>query len=167
MSITVETDLDYLISALRLHLGDIDPTSYRYMDEWLRVALISSLKALGRWWSDRYLLDETDYSVTRNTLRANDFDFDEPPVIQQKDERPIILMASIFVKSGSLEKNSWNVGSWKDAEIAVSTIASAGSKEFGYKMDWDELLDIMKKPQKRLWGGYRFEIPGAEEINES
>ena len=166
MSIDIVTDLDYLLPSLRLHLGDIDSTTYRYTDGWLRVALVSGLKTLGRWWGDRYLINESDYSVTRNADKADYFEFDSPPVIQHRDERPIILMSSVLIKSGSLEANSWNVASWKDAEIAVSNIATAKSKEFGYKMDWDELLDIMKIPQKRLWGGYRSEIPGAPELNE-
>ena len=166
MSIAVVTDLDYLLPALRLHLGDMDSTSYRYIDGWLRVSLVSSLKALGRWWGDRYLIDESDYSVTRNADRADFFEFDSPPVIMHRDERPIILMASVLIKSGSLENNSWSVSSWKDAEISVSTIASARSKEFSYGMDWDELMGIMKSPQKKLWGGYRSEIPGATELNE-
>ena len=44
MTIDVSTDLDYLIPSLRLHLGDTDSSSYRYIDGWLKVALVDGLK---------------------------------------------------------------------------------------------------------------------------
>lgn len=152
--------LEYLIPILRLQLGDMNPTSYRYMDEWLNVALISALKALQRWWGFKYLINEVNNEVTRG-----DFNFttSEPPVIQSLDERPLILMASILVKSGQLESNSWNVGSWKDAEIAVSNIEGNKAKEFGLGMDWEELKNYILPPTKRLKGALRVAVPSTEE----
>jgi len=37
------TTIDYLLPELRLHLGDIDPSTYRYASEWLEVALEMSI----------------------------------------------------------------------------------------------------------------------------
>lgn len=162
MSIPTPINLDYLIPALRLHLGDTDPATYRYLDEWLRVALVSAVKALSRWWGDRYIVDPTTYDVSRNPDYL-DFLYEEPNVIQDRDERPVILMASILVKGGQLESNSWGVGSWKDAEISVSTIESSRAKQFGLGMDWDELQLYLRPPTKRLFSGYRVSIPDAEE----
>lgn len=162
MSIPTPINLDYLIPVLRLHLGDTDPATYRYVDEWLRVALVSSVKALARWWGDKYLVDPVTYDVSRNSNYL-DFQFDEPNVIQDRDERPVILMASILVKGGQLESNSWGVGSWKDAEIAVSNIEGSRSKQFGLGLDWDELQYYLKPPSKQLYGATRLSIPNAEE----
>lgn len=148
--------VEYLIPQLRLHIGDTDPQTYRYMDEWLEVALVSAVKAMMRWWGYRYLVNE-DYSIERNA--DVDFTFDAPPIIQQQDERPIILMASILVKSGQLESNSWTVGSWRDAEIAVSNIEGSRSKQFGLNLDWQELLMYIKSPQKQLFSGARTNLP--------
>lgn len=161
MTINTPINLDYLLPTLRLHLGDTDPLTYRYIDGWLRVALISGVKALQRWWGDRYLVDNTTYAVSRNT--DLDFLYEEPLVIQDRDERPLILMASILIKTGQLEANSWNVGSWKDAEIAVSNIEGSRAKQFGIGMDWDELKSYILPPTKRLSTALRIAHPSTEE----
>lgn len=162
--ITTATDLDYLIPELRYRLGDTDATAYRYLDEWLRVALVSGLKALQRWWRIRYVIDESDYTVSR--YAGSTFIFDEPPVIQQQDETPIVIMASILTKSGVLQNNSWSVGSWRDAEIAVSNIESGRIKDSSLARDWAELEMYILPPTKRLTGVVRTSIPGAEEYND-
>lgn len=150
------SNVDYLIPELRLHLGDTDSTSYRYVDSWLEVSLITAIKALMRWWGSRYIINDSD-----DVYRNPDIEFteDEPPIIQQSDERPIILMASILVKSGQLESNSWAVGSWRDAEIAVSNIEGSRSKQFGLNLDWQELQMYLKPPSKQLFGGTRINLP--------
>lgn len=138
---------------LRLSIGDIDPTSYRYTDIWLDAALVSAVKSLQRWWRDRYLID----NVTGDAVRNSDVTFtqDEPNVIENSDEMPLILMASIIVKSGVLESNSWNVSTWRDAEYYVSNVEGGKNKEFSVKQDWDRLLMYLKPPQKRLNAGAR------------
>lgn len=162
MTIDTAINLDYLIPTLRMQLGDTNPSSYRYVDGWLRSALVTSVKSLQRWWGAKYLVDDTTKNVSRNT-EDFDFNFEEPPVIMDSDERPIILMASILVKSGQLESNSWNVGSWKDAEIAVSNIEGNKAKEFGLKMDWEELKAYLMPPTKRLATALRIGHPSTEE----
>jgi hypothetical protein len=47
-------------------LGDIDASSYRYLDEWLRLSLIAAIETLQPWWNYKYLIDEND-DVARNT----------------------------------------------------------------------------------------------------
>lgn len=161
MAIDTEINLDYLLPVLRLHLGDTDPATYRYVDGWLRVALVSGVKAMQRWWKNRYLVDATTYEVTRNA--DVEFTYSEPPIIEDRDERPLILMASILIKSGQLESNSWNVGSWKDAEIAVSTIEGSKAKQFGLGMDWEELKLYILPPTKKLATALRISHPSTEE----
>lgn len=163
MSIPVPTDLDYLIPDLRWKLGDINPASYRYMDEWLRVSLVAALKSLQRWWGIRYLIDDTTYVVTRYS--GSTFVFDEPPVIQQQDETPIVLMAAIITKDGSLENASWSIASWRDAEVSVSNLESGRLKESSLNRLWDELMFYIQPPTKKLTGIVRTSIPGAEEYN--
>lgn len=163
MPIEVVTDLDYLIPDLRWRLGDIDSTSYRYTDSWLRVALVSALKALQRWWGIRYVIDETDYTITR--YADSDFVNAEPPVIQQQDETPIVLMAAIMTREGSLENSAWSTGSWKDAEVSVSNIEGGRIRESGLQRLWDELMFYIQPPTRRLTGVIRSSIPGAEEYN--
>jgi len=138
-------DLNYLIPRLRLKLGDLDPASYRYLDEWLHAALIGSVDALQRWWADKYQIDENN-RVT--------------PDIERRDIQPIILMASIIVKSGSLENFSWNVGSWRDAEISFSNIEGGRGKQESLKRDWDELNMLLPSPNKKLAGSVKGHLPG-------
>jgi hypothetical protein len=157
MSLNTATNYDYLIDALRLHLGDTNPASYRYLDEWLRTALMYSIKTLQRWWNYKYLID-SNYDIYRNPNIS--FLFPEPPIIQTVDERPIVLMASIIIKQGALENSSWATGSWKDYEISYSNIESGKMKEFSLKSDWDELTSLIKQPSKRLAWTEKGHLPG-------
>lgn len=147
------SNLSYLIPILRVKLWDVDPTQYRYTDEWLDVALVSAVKALQRWWNNRYLVDSTNTVVSRSPDYT--FTFAEPPVIQSSDERIVILMASIIIKEGSLESSSWNTSTWRDAEYYVSNIEGGRLKESSLLKDWEELQSIIKPPQKRLSSGSR------------
>ena len=146
-------NLDYLLPIFRMELGDIDPTAYRYTDAWLRVALLTAVKGLQRWWKDRYLVDDTTQDVYRNS--ASTFEYAEPPVISTGDEMPLVLMATILVKDGSLEANSWTVATWRDAEYYVSNVEGARLKDASLQRTWDRLLAYMKPPSKRLNAGAR------------
>lgn len=157
MAITDPTNIDYLITDLRLHLGDTE-TPYRYLDEWLRTALVASVKALSTRWNYKYLVG-TDYNVSRNT-QEHYFEYDEPPVILIGDERPIILQASIIIKGGSLEDSSWEAISWRDAEIYVSTIESGRLRSKSLQNDLDELDNLLKPAQRRLGRTTKGSLPG-------
>lgn len=149
--------LDYLIPRLRLQLGDIDATAYRYLDEWLSLALVASVETLQRWWNFRYLTDESDL-VYRNPNVV--FTLAEPPVIMASDVRPIILMASIILKDGSLQSMSWNVGSWRDAEISYSNIEGGRERQESLKKDWEELISLVTPPNKKLSQANKMHMPG-------
>lgn len=162
MSIDVAINLDYLLPELRLMLGDTNAASYRYTDGWLRVSLVSAVKALGRWWDNRYTIDSNN-----NAVRSADLTFldAEPEVLESEDEMIVLLMAKLLVQEGSLEASSWNLGSWRDAEYAVSNIASGGIKDAAVKRTWEKLLLYIKPPTKRLSPGTRvsFDDFGADE----
>jgi hypothetical protein len=147
------SNLSYLIAVLRLEIGDINPASYRYTDEWLDTALVSSIVALQRWWNNKYLVDETYTTVSRNPDIT--FIFSEPPVIQTSDETPVVLMASYIIQSGSLENSAWSIGTWRDAEYYVSNTDGGRIRDAGLKRTWDRLLMYLKPPQKRLNAGAR------------
>jgi hypothetical protein len=144
------TNLDYLIENLRLWLGDTTPSMYRYSDAWLRTALVGAVKALRGWWHDKYLVNDDSYLITRNDDRQYMFEYAEPPIIDHRDEMPIILMASIIVKSGSLQNAAWDLASWRDFEISYSPQAKGRELNDSLKRDWDSLKDYLKPPQKRL-----------------
>ena len=154
---TVTVDLDYLIPTLRMKLGDTDPATYRYLDAWLLTSLVTSVGALQRWWNFRYLVESTTDEIYRNP--DADFTIDESEgVIQRSDEWPIVLMAAIIIKEGSLESHAWNMGSWRDAEISYSNISSGSMLEGSIRRDWDELNLYLKNPNKQLAFGGRVTI---------
>jgi hypothetical protein len=159
--ITVTTDLDFLLPELRVRLGDTDSTSYRYLDEWLRVSLVTALKALQRWWRIRYVIEEVTYVVSR--YENSTFALESPPIIDTSDQIPIVIMAAILVKEGSLENSSWTIGSWREAEVSVSNIESGKIKEKSLERLWNELQWYIKPPSKRLGVPTRDSIPGANE----
>jgi len=156
MAITESTNIDYLIDDLRLHLGDYT-VPYRYLDEWLRTALVASVKSLSKRWQYKYLVD-TDNNVERNSTYT--FTFSEPPIIEKGDEWPIILQASIIIKGGALEESAWDVGSWRDAEIAVSNIEGGKMRTTSLQRDMDELDDLLKPASKRLGRTAKGSLPG-------
>jgi len=151
------TTVDFLIPRLRLHLGDTNTSSYRYLDEWLRLALVTSIESLQTWWNYKYLLLDND-DVYRNT--AIRFLFPEPPVIERGDHKPIILMSAIILKMGDLQNLSWNVGAWRDAEISYSNIEASRRKDNLIESDWKELTSILKPPQKRLASAIKKHLQG-------
>jgi hypothetical protein len=149
-------NVSYLLPYLRLKLGDTDPTAYRYLDTWLTLALVASISALSNWWGSKYIVDDTG-TVTRNP--ANSFSVDESEgTIQKSDEWPIIIMAGIVVKEGSLENNAWDIGSWRDSEISYSNIQSGVLKDSSLKRDWQELLYYVKPPMRHLMGAKKSRI---------
>jgi len=158
MAIETVTNLDYLITSLRLHLGDIDSGNYKYTDAWLRTSLVTAVKNLQTWWNHRYLID-TDNNALRNP-NVSTFLFPNPPVIQNSDEDPIILMASLIIKGGSLESNSWNVGSWKDHEISYSNIEGSRAKTDSRRNDWVALTMLLTPPTKKLARSKKGSLPG-------
>ena len=147
------SNIDYLIPVFRLEIGDLDPTAYRYTDEWLSTALVAAVVALQRWWSNKYLVDSTYTVVSRNPDIT--FTFDEPPVIQTPDETPVVLMATYIIKDGSLENSAWSTSTWRDAEYYVSNVEGGRMKNASLQRTWDRLLMYLKPPQKRLNAGVR------------
>jgi len=144
------TNLDYLLDDLRLHMYDIDSSSYRYEDSWLLTSLVAAVKALMPWWNNRYVIDSSNNIARNSNWDDADYEFDSPPILQTKDERPVILMAAIIIKGGTLENNAWDYGSWRDDEISFSNIEGGKQKNASLKRDMEELTSYVTPPTKKL-----------------
>lgn len=153
MAISTSTSLDYLIDDLRVHLGDVT-APYRYSDELLRHALVMACKTLGRKWRDRYTINSS-YVVSRSATAT--FTEDSPPVIMRADERLFILQAAIILVSASLKDAAWDLGSWRDDEVAYSNIAGGNMVAKVLSNDIEELERLLRQ---RLYGADRQELPG-------
>jgi hypothetical protein len=157
-------DIEYLIPYLRLKIGDINASAYRYLDEWLKIALTMAVGNLYRYWGSKYLITDAGI-VTRNSAYGQ-FEFDETSgVIQKKDENIIVIMAALITLEGSLENSAWSTGSWRDAEISYSNIQSGNLRGDTIKNLKDELDSLIKSPSKRLTKGGRATI--LEEVSEN
>ena len=148
-TVSSSSNLSDLIPQLRLYLGDLDSSAYQYTDEWLLNALASSVNSLASWWNYKYLLDD-DCNVIRNSNYIKNYKVDSPPVIEPGDEIIIILMASILIKSGVIQNNAWNVGTWRDAEIYYSNTEGGKLAAESLKRDWELLLQYLKPPSKKI-----------------
>lgn len=170
------SDLDYLIGSLRAHLGDVQ-SPYTFSDELLRRALVDAVKALSFRWQSRYTISATGtigalnytasgldynyYSISRNTVKYIFID-SEPPVIQIGDELPIILQASIIIKSGNLYLGSaaGRFGSWRDDELSYSNIASVTSYRTSLEDDKAKLDEVLPPRTGKLARPSRQSLPG-------
>jgi len=151
------TNLQEFIERLRLHLGDTDSSSYRYMDEWLQTALLSSVELLMPRWNYKYLIDSNDDVYRNPHIR---FLFSEPPIVERGDIWPIIIQASIIIKEGSLQNLSWNFASWRDAEISYSNLEGSRSKDRSLQRDIELLDTMLPWRSKRLAQPRKGHLPG-------
>ena len=152
------TTLDYLIPYVRLRLGDLDSTNYRYTDDWILTALLGAVEYLGRWWNLRYLIEYTTNEVYRN--QSGSFIFPEPPVIQPQDNQIIVLVATLITLEGSLENAAWNFVSWRDNEISYSNLEQSRTKNQNVNRLWEELLSLITPPTKKLARAIKNSLPG-------
>lgn len=144
------TTVGYLIAPLRRHLGDIT-SPYTYEDSVLSGYLLDAVKALGGRWDHKYYVT-TIGGVSDLVVRTNEpdrFDFSEPPVIQYQDERPVILQASIIVKSSNKFSSSGSAVNWRDEEISYSNIESARQRSSALADDIAELNSLLVKKLAR------------------
>lgn len=151
------TNLLECIPRLRLHLGDTDPASYRYLDSWLQVSLISAVELLMPRWNYKYLMDGNDLAYRNPTIT---FLFPEPPVVERGDVWPIVLQAAIVIKEGSLESMSWNFAAWRDAEISYSNLEGSRSKDASLTRDIEQLDKMLPWRSKRLAAPIKGHLPG-------
>lgn len=138
------SNIEDLILPLRVQIGDTDgvPT---FSDEKLHIILLESVASLMNRWGDKYYI--TNDGVVRRNPNV-DFKWSSPPEIQHKDRRPIVLQASILMKSGLKFSESGSVASWRDEEISYSNIESARQRSSTLDDDLKELESIL--PSKKL-----------------
>ncbi len=143
-------NIDYLIDQVRLEVGDLDPSKYRYLDEWITLSLIVAVRTLSRRWESKYKI--TNDGEIRRNVNTTTFEFTEAEegVVQQKDERLIVVQAALIMLEGSLESSAWNIGSWRDAELSVSNIESGKLRSDHISSLHHELDSILKPAGKRL-----------------
>jgi hypothetical protein len=151
------SNLGLLIPQLRIILGDTEPSTFRYLDVWLHEALIAGVKFLGSWWDNKYLLDGNN-NAYRNTEIF--FDDTEPPVVTPQDEMPIVLASALITLEGGLQNASWDIVSWRDAEISFSNLESGRLKDKSIERLWNQLTAIITPPGKTLAGSRKMHLPG-------
>lgn len=141
----IKSNLEELITPLRIQIGDTVKASEVYEDDILHEILRHAVNALMPRWSNKYYIDN-DGVATRNDLWT--YKFSSPPEVQRSDHRVIVLQASIMIKSGTQFSSSGDAVSWRDEEFSYSNIESAKQKSSALKNDVDELEGLL--PKKKL-----------------
>lgn len=149
---TEETNLDPLISDLRVVFGDLDGSTYS--DTIMRTALVNGVKHLQRrWlskyqvWNDTLLVDPQPDTPLAGYVYANTihgqayvpsglaegsvfrnpyvtFTQTSPPVIQSEDETAIVLAARLLLRSAQVSSSVTSFVSWKTEDISYSNLGS-------------------------------------------
>jgi hypothetical protein len=144
--ITTPTNLDYLFTALRLHIND-NTEPYTFSDDELRTRLVYAVKALQPRWNYKYLVD-ADNNTSRNPNVT--YLFPDPPTVEYGDERPIVLQAAIDMLSAQIKSSSQSAVSWKDDEVSFSNISGNKMLEDALIRDIAELQSLVPLPSMRL-----------------
>lgn len=155
--ITDPTNLDYLITPLRLTIGDFN-TPYVYSDDELRTRLTYAVKALSPRWNNKYLINNTTNYVERNPNTI--YLMADPPLIQVGDERPIILQAAIDILNAVLYTLSASAVSWKDDEVSFSNKDSLVAYQASLARYLNELEGLLPIGTKRLAAARKASLPG-------
>lgn len=155
--ITDPTNLDYLITPLRLTIGDFDEP-YTYSDDNLRTRLTYAVKALAPRWNNKYLINNDTNYVERNPNTT--YLMSDPPLIQYSDERPIILQAAIDIINTALYTLSATAVSWKDDEVSYSNKDSLVAYQASLMRYLNELDSLLPAAQQRLASTRKSSLPG-------
>lgn len=128
------SNLDYLLPALRLQVGD--PAGTTFSDSLLLTGLVNGVKMLASRWNSKYLIDSNN-DVYRNT--AVTFKYTSPPIVEQQDEIAIILAASILVRRSALTSSSAAFTNWSTPDLSFSNVQASKT-----------LLDLLKADEEQL-----------------
>jgi hypothetical protein len=165
------SNLDYLITPLRFHVGDIDSTLFS--DTILLTGLVNGVKMIANRWSSKYLIYASgiDVSCLGYVPSVNDvyrncestFNASSPPIVEQSDEIAIILAASILVRRSVITSSISAFSNWTTPDLSYSNVQS--SKQITSMLEDDQKqLDLFFKGKlgKSLKG--TFPIAQGEEL---
>jgi len=127
------SNLDYLITPLRFHIGDIDETLFS--DSVLLTGLVNGVKMIANRWSNKYLIYASGIDVScvgyipavNDVYRNCSFAFQSvaPPIVEQSDEIAIILAASILVRRSVITSSVSAFSNWSTPDLSYSNIQSS------------------------------------------
>ena len=152
-------NIDYLIPSVRMLIGDTNPDSYRYLDQWLVKSLVLAIKSIRRYLGAKYLVSDSGY-VSRDDSSTKFSTPETVSIIEMQDEYLIALKSAIITLQGDLEQSSWNLSSWRDAEVSVSNQEVSKTKDANLKRLMDEFIELAGSPSKRLARAVKGSLPG-------
>jgi hypothetical protein len=153
--ITTATNIDYLISDVRLRIGDLDKRYFS--DTVVRTALVNGVKFLQSKWQRRYQVYDSSmfvdpqpsdgtvpagyiyaalpqgYNYIPSGLSVYDVfrnpyvEFADPSVtvVLQEDEYPITVAAKLFLRESLLSSSQQTFVNWSDGEYSYSNVAAS------------------------------------------
>jgi len=164
------SNLDYLVTPLRFHIGDIDETLFS--DTVLLTGLVNGVKMIANRWSSKYLIYASgiDASCLGYTPSVNDvyrncafnFQSSSPPIVEQSDEIAIILAASILVRRSVITSSVSAFSNWTTPDLSYSNVQSS-RQLLSMLADDQKLLDDFFKG--KLSRGLKSTLPIAQQEN--
>lgn len=127
MLITASSNLDFLITPLKLNYGDIEGT--QYSDAVYRTALINAVRYLYSRWGGKYSLSGNDITPTLAT---------------EGDAYAIVLAATVIIRGMRLSSSVDSMVSWTTPDLSVSASAKERSLTKMYDAAVKDLNDFFK-----------------------
>lgn len=175
MFIVYPTNVDYLISDVRLQLGDVD--GEQFSDSVVRAGLVSAIKFLERRWGSRYLVYASGMAITpvptdvtvpagyvyvamptgpgfilegyvdNDVFRNPSHTFLDTSLfpISQEDETIIVTVAIIVLLRSRLTSSSSAFVNWSDGEYSYSNVATSNVLRDIYKSALEDLNLFFKR----------------------
>ena len=156
--IITSTNIDYLITPTRFHIGDVSSTLFT--DSIIMTGLVFGVKMLQTRWNNRYMVYTSGMLVSGTTVNTPVGQYDlgylpsendvfrnpslsfasiPPPIIDQNDDPVIVLAASILIRRSAISSSASAFSNWSTPDLSVSNVQSG-------KM----LLDMLKTDEQAL-----------------
>jgi hypothetical protein len=169
--IVTQSNLDYLIVPVRMHIGDI--AGDVFSNALILTSLVFSVKWLQNRWNNRYLVYTSNMLVSGTTVNTPDgqctlatlpgvhdvfrncaitFTSEATPVIDQDDEYPIVIAASILLRRSVITSSLTAFSNWSTPDLSYSNVSSHRALMDLMNADLKALDEFFKKrlasPQK-------------------
>lgn len=164
MALVTTTNLDYLATPVRLHVGDLTETTFS--DSIIYTALVSAVKFLQNKWSSRYFIYASGMLVGGTTINTPDgqatltslpqendvfrnpfvaFDSLQPPIIDQNDEYAVIVAASLLLRRSVISSSTAVFSNWSTPDLSYSNVQSSKALQEAIAEDTKLLDEFFKR----------------------
>jgi hypothetical protein len=161
--IVTQSNLDYLITPTRFHIGDL--TGTLFTDSVILTGIVFGVKMLQTRWNNRYLIYSPSMLVNGTIINTPNGQYDvgyvpnnndairnpavtyssqAQPIIEQSDEPAIVLAAAILIRKSAIQSSVSAFSAWSTPDLSVSNIQSGKMLVELMRGDEQALQDLFK-----------------------